>query len=76
MVYKAVICEGQVKWEGTQPPEYDAEQSLSVYIMLAQEPSPREEFSSKLRPYGLAAGVFTVPEDFDASLPDEALENL
>ena len=25
------------------------------------------------RPYGLAAGAFTVPDDFDAPLPDEIL---
>lgn len=27
----------------------------------------------KKRPYGLAAGQFTVPDDFDAPLPDEIL---
>ncbi|MDB5297896.1 MAG: hypothetical protein JWO31_3879 [Phycisphaerales bacterium] len=26
-----------------------------------------------LRPYGLAAGEFTVPADFDASLPEDVL---
>ena len=25
------------------------------------------------RPFGLAAGAFTVPDDFDASLPDDIL---
>ncbi|HEY2295570.1 MAG TPA: type II toxin-antitoxin system Phd/YefM family antitoxin [Thermoanaerobaculia bacterium] len=25
------------------------------------------------RPFGLAAGAFTVPDDFDAPLPDEVL---
>jgi antitoxin (DNA-binding transcriptional repressor) of toxin-antitoxin stability system len=25
------------------------------------------------RPFGLAAGAFTVPDDFDAPLPDEIL---
>jgi prevent-host-death family protein len=29
--------------------------------------APRES----LRPYGLAAGQFVVPEDFDAPLPDD-----
>ena len=28
-----------------------------------------------LRPYGLCAGEFTVPDDFDAPLPDEVLES-
>lgn len=27
-----------------------------------------------LRPHGLAVGQFTVPDDFDASLPDEVLK--
>jgi len=26
-----------------------------------------------LRPYGLCAGAFTVPDDFDAPLPEEVL---
>jgi len=26
------------------------------------------------RPYGLAAGEFTVPDDFDAALPDDILQ--
>lgn len=29
--------------------------------------------SSSLRPYGLCAGEFVVPDDFDAPLPDEIL---
>ncbi|QQE67354.1 prevent-host-death protein (plasmid) [Leptolyngbya sp. BL0902] len=29
--------------------------------------------SKPLRPFGLCAGEFTVPEDFDASLPDDML---
>jgi prevent-host-death family protein len=28
-----------------------------------------------LRPFGLCAGAFTVPDDFDASLPDEILRD-
>lgn len=27
-----------------------------------------------LRPYGLAAGLFVTPDDFDAPLPDDILE--
>ncbi|PSB33674.1 type II toxin-antitoxin system Phd/YefM family antitoxin [Stenomitos frigidus] len=29
--------------------------------------------SKQQRPFGLCAGEFTVPEDFDAPLPDEVL---
>ena len=31
----------------------------------------RSSQSKSLRPYGLAAGEFVVPKDFDAPLPDE-----
>ena len=31
--------------------------------------------ASQLRPFGLCAGEFTVPEDFDHPLPDEVLED-
>lgn len=29
--------------------------------------------SKQLRPFGLCAGEFTVPDDFDASLPEEII---
>lgn len=32
-----------------------------------------DEAVKSLRPYGLAAGEFVVPKDFDAPLPDEIL---
>ena len=31
--------------------------------------------SKKLRPFGLCAGEFVVPEDFDAPLPEEILKS-
>lgn len=31
--------------------------------------------SKELRPYGLCAGEFTVPEDFDAPLPQDILKD-
>jgi prevent-host-death family protein len=34
---------------------------------------PLELAARGLRPYGLAAGSFTVPADFDAPLPDDLL---
>ncbi|MBE9062908.1 type II toxin-antitoxin system Phd/YefM family antitoxin [cf. Phormidesmis sp. LEGE 11477] len=30
--------------------------------------------SKPLRPFGLCAGEFTVPDDFDASLPEDLLD--
>ncbi|NEP01410.1 MAG: type II toxin-antitoxin system Phd/YefM family antitoxin [Symploca sp. SIO2E9] len=31
--------------------------------------------SNKLRPFGLCAGEFTVPDDFDAPLPEDILSS-
>ena len=33
-----------------------------------------EQPASQLRPFGLCAGDFVVPDDFDAPLPDEVLK--
>lgn len=66
----------------------DIQQDLSIYlqrveagetlvILRAGKPvaevkpvAPRVE---TLRPFGLCAGEFTVPEDFDAPLPEDTL---
>jgi len=37
------------------------------------EVRPVEPEYAGLRPFGLCAGEFTVPDDFDAPLPDELL---
>lgn len=34
---------------------------------------PIKSRSSRMRPFGLCAGEFEVPEDFDAPLPEEVL---
>jgi antitoxin (DNA-binding transcriptional repressor) of toxin-antitoxin stability system len=36
---------------------------------------PIAQRDGKVRPYGLAEGAFHVPDDFDAPLPDEMLED-
>jgi hypothetical protein len=41
---------------------------LTTKAHHSQEDQPRQ-----LRPYGLAAGEFTVPDDFDEPLPDDIL---
>ena len=37
------------------------------------EIKPVSPVAKKLRPFGLCAGEFTVPEDFEAPLPEEML---
>ncbi|MCI0560095.1 MAG: hypothetical protein MN733_16520 [Nitrososphaera sp.] len=69
--------------------DLDIEQDLLAYIqrveagetfiiVLAGKPvaeiKPIVSSSKILRPFALCAGEFTVPEDFDAPLPEDILE--
>lgn len=49
----------------------------TLVIVRADKPSaeirPIPPSSKQLRPFGLCAGEFTVPNDFDAPLPEEIL---
>ena len=49
----------------------------TVVIVRAGQPvaeiKPVVAGAKKLRPFGLCAGEFTVPEDFDAPLPEDML---
>jgi antitoxin (DNA-binding transcriptional repressor) of toxin-antitoxin stability system len=36
---------------------------------------PPKPARAEPRPYGLAAGAFTVPDDFDAPLPEDILQD-
>lgn len=50
----------------------------TLVILEANEPvaeiKPVASDEARLRPYALCAGEFQVPEDFDAPLPDEIIE--
>jgi prevent-host-death family protein len=49
----------------------------TLVIVRAGQPvaeiKPVAAGTKKLRPFGLCAGEFTVPEDFDAPLPEDIL---
>jgi len=49
----------------------------TLVIVRAGQPvaeiKPVAPGAKKLRPFGLCAGEFTVPEDFDAPLPEDIL---
>ena len=53
------------------------EAGVSFVITQADQPiaelRPISPQSKQLRPFGLCAGEFTVPDDFDAPLPEEIL---
>ncbi|MSO21579.1 MAG: type II toxin-antitoxin system Phd/YefM family antitoxin [Acidobacteria bacterium] len=50
----------------------------SLLIVRAGQPvaeiKPVEGRTQTLRPFGLSSGEFTVPEDFDALLPEDILQ--
>lgn len=50
----------------------------TLLITQANEPiaevKPVTSVTNELRPFGLCAGDFLVPDDFDAPLPNEILE--
>ena len=50
-----------------------------IIIMQAGQPiaeiKPVSPTFQKIRPYGLCAGEFTVPDDFDAPLPEDILNS-
>lgn len=51
----------------------------SIIIIQAGKPiaeiKPISPTSPKFRPYGLCKGEFTVPDDFDAPLPEDILNS-
>ena len=53
------------------------ESGVTFVIMQADKPiaelRPVSPSSKQLRPFGLCTGEFTVPDDFDAPLPEEIL---
>ncbi|MBD2605509.1 type II toxin-antitoxin system Phd/YefM family antitoxin [Scytonema hofmannii FACHB-248] len=62
-----------------EPLQYlnQVEAGESFVIMQADKPiaelKPITTTEKKMRPFGLCAGEFTVPDDFDAPLPEEIL---
>lgn len=51
----------------------------TVVVMRAEQPvaeiRPVQQRAQALRPAGLCAGEFVVPDDFDAPLPDDVLDS-
>lgn len=42
---------------------------------MPSQPTERSRAIKHLRPFGLCAGAFIVPDDFDAPLPEEILSS-
>ena len=62
------------------PPEYRQEFQHNVRVLLLGEDSAQttiqknDQSVGELRPFGLCAGDFVVPDDFDEPLPDDLLK--
>jgi hypothetical protein len=65
------VVEAIIKTDGSielmEPVTVDKDRRALVIILHGVEPL------DGLRPYGLCAGQFVVPDDFDAPLPDDIL---
>ncbi len=61
------------------PLKYLRQVKAGITVIITQADKPIAELrpistsSKQLRPFGLCAGEFTVPDDFDAPLPEEIL---
>ncbi len=55
--------------------DLDTLENIQLSEALKNQKSPKTVVQKikKLRPFGLCAGEFVVPEDFDAPLPEEIL---
>lgn len=67
--YKATLNGNQLEWNGEVPEEVKNQESVNVIVTILDE----EKNNQNLRPFGLSANEFIVPEDFDAPLPDDVL---
>jgi hypothetical protein len=52
----------------------DLAAQVLTFLRSTRAQSPQVIASTSPRPYGLCAGEFTVPDDFDAPLPDDVLQ--
>jgi hypothetical protein len=52
----------------------DLAAQVLAFLRSARARSPQSVTASAPRPYCLCAGEFTVPDDFDAPLPDDILQ--
>ena len=69
--YKATLRGDKIEWKGESPQNLSAEKTVNVFVTILEEPKTAK--GKKLRPFGLCKDQFVVPDDFDASLPEEIL---
>lgn len=70
--YKAKLNDGILTWNDEVPDSILEAENVDVIVTVLD--AETENTTSTRRPFGLAAGEFVVPDDFDDPLPDEVLE--
>ena len=70
--YKATLQGNQIIWDKEEPNDIKRSEPIKVYITILNDSS---SIKKELRPFGLCAGEFVVPDDFDAPLPEEILRD-
>lgn len=68
--YKAKVEGDHIVWQGEVPESIANGETVEVIVTLMDE-----KVSTELRPIGLAAGEFSVPDDFDVPLPADVIED-
>lgn len=67
--YKAIVRGNHIEWRGEVPNAANDDTDIEVFVTILVD---ERELKTK-RASGLAKGKFVVPDDFDASLPDDVL---
>lgn len=70
--YKVTLRGNRLEWND-ETPELLKKKSVVLALITILEDSV-ENIDERARPFGLAFGEFTVPNDFDDPLPDEIAE--
>jgi len=69
--FKAKLNNGVLTWSDEVPESVREGEEVEVIVTVLDE--NKEAAPKARRPFGLAKGLFVVPDDFDARLPDEML---
>jgi hypothetical protein len=70
--YKATLQGNQIIWDSEEPQDIKTSEPIKVYVTILNDLPP---IKKEPRPFGLCAGEFVVPDDFDAPLPEEILRD-
>lgn len=67
--YKATLRGNRIEGSDETPQNLTEDAETEVFVTIVS----KESAAKNLRPFGLSAGEFVVPKDFDAPLSEEVL---